>query len=46
LERIRSAPDDAGMRRITSIPLSGALEVNGGKQSGGVDAGGVFRIQG
>jgi hypothetical protein len=46
LERIRTAPDDASMRRIASIPLSGALEVNGGKRSGGVDAGGVFRVQG
>src|SRR5918993_5421098 len=46
LERIRTAPDDAGMRRITSIPLSRALEVNGGKRSGGVEAGGVFRVQG
>ncbi len=46
LDRIRTAPDDASMRRIASIPLSGALEVNGGKRSGGVDAGGVFRVQG
>jgi hypothetical protein len=46
LERIRTAPDDASMRRIASIPLTGALEVNGGKRSGGVDAGRVFRVQG
>jgi hypothetical protein len=46
LEKIRTVPDDASMRGIASIPLSRVLEVNGGKQSGGVEAGGVFRVQG
>ena len=46
LEKTRTVPDDASMRRIASIPLSRVLEVNGGKQSGGVEAGGVFRVQG
>jgi hypothetical protein len=46
LEKIRIAPDDASMRRIANIPLSRALEVNGGKQSAGVEARGVFRVQG
>ena len=42
----KNSTDDASMRRIASIPLTGALEVNGGKRSGGVDAGRVFRVQG